>query len=203
MSEEKIFISSGEIRLEGLLDNTPGDRGLVMTHPHPLYGGEMRNNVVEAVIRAYREMGYSTLRFNFRGVGGSEGDYDNGIGEQEDVRAALGYLRGLGKEKIDLAGYSFGAWVNAQGIERFEEADRLVMVSPPVSFMDFGFLQYNEKIKLVIAATRDEIADYRTIETMMPQWNPEADLRIIEGSDHFYWNSSGEITEIVREFLSS
>jgi alpha/beta superfamily hydrolase len=201
MAEERIFIDSGEIRLEGLLENVPGEKGLVMTHPHPLYGGEMGNNVVEAVVGAYREQGYSTLRFNFRGVGASEGEYDNGIGEQEDVGAALATLHGLGKKEIDLGGYSFGAWVNARGLEGFEEAGRLIMVSPPVSFMDFSFLKYNPKIRLVIAASRDEIADCGTIGKMMPKWNPEAVLRIIEGSDHFYWNSSGEIKGIVREFL--
>ncbi|RLJ02607.1 MAG: alpha/beta hydrolase, partial [Candidatus Aenigmatarchaeota archaeon] len=113
MKEEKVFFQAGDVKIEGMLYNAPGEKGAVVTHPHPLYGGDMHNNVVETVVQAYREKGYATLRFNFRGVGRSTGSYDEGIGEQEDVRAALAYLTGTGKTSIDLAGYSFGAWVNA------------------------------------------------------------------------------------------
>ncbi len=112
--EEHIFFYSGGLKLEGLLDAHAGQKAVVVTHPHPLYGGSMHSNVVEAVLRAYAGKGYTTLRFNFRGAGASEGVHEKGIGEQEDVGAALAFLREKGKSAIDLAGYSFGAWVNAQ-----------------------------------------------------------------------------------------
>jgi alpha/beta superfamily hydrolase len=156
---------------------------------------------VEAVVEAYREKGYSTLRFNFRGTGASQGSYDNGKGEQEDVAAALGYLDGLGKKEIDLAGYSFGAWVNALGIEKFHQARRLIMVSPPVNFIDFRFLKQNAKIRLVIVGTDDEIAGREAVEKMLPTWNPEAKLEIIEGGDHFYGGKTGRLKSIISEFL--
>ena len=89
MAEERIFLKSGDLRIEALLEDLQVVKGVVVTHPHPLYGGEMHNNVVEAIVQAYRKRGHSTLRFNFRGAGGSQGSYDNGLGEQEDVRAAL------------------------------------------------------------------------------------------------------------------
>jgi uncharacterized protein len=161
----------------------------------------MHNNVVKAVANAYREQGYSTLRFNFRGVGLSEGDYDNGTGEQQDVHAALRYLTKLGKTKVDLAGYSFGSWVNALGIEAFTEAERLIMVSPPVDFIDFGFLKYNAKIQLVICGTLDDIAGYRNVERMLPSWNDQSTFRVIEGADHFYLGYEDEIKRVIGEFL--
>jgi alpha/beta superfamily hydrolase len=201
MAEERIFIDSEGLKIEALLENLPGDKGVVVTHPHPLYGGEMHNNVVEAVVQAYRGKGYSTLRFNFRGVGASQGEYDNGRGEQEDVAAALNLLHALGKGSIDLAGYSFGAWVSAQGLERFHLAQRLIMVSPPANYMDFSFLRYSAKIRLVIVGTRDEIAGCRGVEEMLSVWNPEAVLKIIEGADHFYWGKTTELETIITGFL--
>ncbi|UCF85394.1 MAG: alpha/beta hydrolase [Desulfobacteraceae bacterium] len=203
MPEERIFIQAGEVRIEGLLDNAPGEKAVIVTHPHPLYGGEMNNNVVEAVLQAYREKGYTTLRFNFRGVGQSGGSFDEGIGEQEDVRAALSHLSELGKSSIDLAGYSFGAWVNALGLKGFDDAKRVIMVSPPVNFIDFSFLDYNAKIQLVIAGSKDDIGPPGMIEPMLATWNPEVGYKIIQGADHFYWGKTDEIKKIVRAFLDS
>jgi alpha/beta superfamily hydrolase len=203
MPEERVFFESGGLKIEGLLESLHGDRGVVITHPHPLYGGDMFNNVVEAIAQAYREKGHSTLRFNFRGVGQSEGEYDNGSGEQENVRAALDYLFDLEKRNIDLAGYSFGAWINALGLESFEKAARMIMVSPPVNFIDFSFLTYNQKIQLVIVGTEDDIAGSKMVEGMLQTWNPEANLRNIQGADHFYWGKTSELKSIILEFLSS
>jgi alpha/beta superfamily hydrolase len=198
MAEKRVLFEADGLKLEGLFEELPGEKGVVITHPHPLYGGSMHNNVVKAVAQAYREQGYSTLRFNLRGVEKSEGDFDNGVGEQEDVKAAL---KSLGKKNMDLAGYSFGAWVNALGLAKFEEAQRLIMVSPPVSFIDFSFLEYSPKIKLVICGTKDEIAEYKKVEKMLPKWNDQALFRVIQGADHFYSGYEEELKEIIREFL--
>jgi len=200
MGEERIFVEAEGLKIEGLIENLGGERGVVISHPHPLYGGSMHNNVVKAVAHAYQEEGYSTLRFNFRGVERSEGDFGNGVGEQEDVKAAL---KTLGKKSMDLAGYSFGAWVNALGLAKFEEAQRLIMVSPPVSFIDFSFLQYSPKIKLVICGTRDEIAEYKKVEKMLAKWNDQALFRVIQGADHFYSGYEEELIDIVGEFLKA
>lgn len=200
MSEKPIFFEVKGLKLEGMLEELQGEKGVAISHPHPLYGGSMHNNVVKAVARAYQQKGYSTLRFNFRGVENSEGDFNNGVGEQDDVQAAL---RHLGKKHMDLAGYSFGAWVNALGLGKFEEAGRLIMVSPPVSFIDFAFLKHNPKIKLVVCGTRDEIADYKTVERMLPKWNDQALFRVIQGADHFYSGYEEELIEIVGEFLKT
>jgi alpha/beta superfamily hydrolase len=201
MTEEEIIIPCGDLNLEGLLDKQPGDQGVVVTHPHPLYGGEMNNSVVWAVIQTYREKGYSTLRFNFRGVGKSEGSYSDGIGEQEDVRAALRFMVELGKKPVDLVGYSFGAWVSALVLESFEDVGRLLMVSPPVGLLDFEPLGRNPKVRLVIGGSLDDIAVAKAIEEAIKTWNPDARLRIIEDADHFYGGKTLEVKKIVQDFL--
>ena len=196
-----MLFKSQDLNIEGLVSEGRTRNGVVVTHPHPLYGGEMHSNVVESVVRAYGEKGYTTLRFNFRGVGKSEGGYDNGTGEQEDVRAAVAFLGGLGKTSIDLAGYSFGAWVNAQCIESLTDVNRMIMVSPPVNFIDFSFLEYCAKIRLVITGSEDDIAPPAMIKDMIPVWNPEAEFNIIQGADHFYLGKTSEIETMIRGLI--
>jgi len=192
MPEKETFFDSGPLKMQGLLEEHPGEKSVVVTHPHPLYGGDMYNHVVEAVCQAYQEREYSCLRFNFRGVGLSEGEYDNGVGEQDDVMAALDYLSALGKNEIDLAGYSFGAWVNAQGIDKYNQVKRMIMISPPVN---------NPKIKLVISGSHDNIAGTQSIGQGLPIWNPEAILKIVDGADHFYGSKTDELKRLIVEFL--
>lgn len=184
--EEKIFFRSGEQEIEGLLDRKPGDRGVAITHPHPLYGGNMYNPVVEAIASSYRRKGYSTLRFNFRGVGRSGGRYENGIGEQEDVISALSYLRRMEITMIDLAGYSFGTFVNSEAVRSGALTERMIMVSPPFGFMEFGEPFPLNCLKLVVTGSRDDLAPPGLLYKILPLWNPETSLEVIEGADHFY-----------------
>ena len=201
MKEERVFFKSNGLKIEGLINEGQTKNAVVVTHPHPLYGGDMNNNVVESVVRAYEKKGYTTLRFNFRGVGRSEGGYDEGTGEQGDVRAAVAFLGGLGKTSIDVVGYSFGAWVNAQCIESLTDVKWMVMVSPPVNFLDFSFLKYCAKIRLVIAGSADDIAPPSMIKDMIPVWNSEAEFNIIQGADHFYLGKTSEIEGIIGDLI--
>jgi len=201
MKEESILFRSADLDLEGLLNQNEGGAGVVVAHPHPLYGGDMHNTVVSTVVRAYSDAGYATLRFNFRGVGRSEGRYDDGTGEQNDVKGALDYLAGLGKETLGLAGYSFGAWVIARGLSRYETVDHVVMVSPPVAFMDFSFLGRHDRIKLIVSGSHDDIAPTTEIRKKIGQWNPDASFRVIEGADHFYRGYETKLSGLIRGFL--
>ena len=202
MTEEQVLFMSETLQIQGLLKTEPGDKGVVITHPHPLYGGSMHNNVVEAFVHAYQQAGYTTLRFNFRGVGGSQGEYSEGIGEQEDVMAALHYLSEQGKNVVDLAGYSFGAWVNALARPEKDIVQRMVMISPPVAFLDFGPPQSIPQLQLVVAGSRDEIAPPELIRTILPTWNSSARLEIIEGADHFYGAHAGKLESILTDYLA-
>ncbi|MFW6147629.1 MAG: alpha/beta hydrolase [Thermodesulfobacteriota bacterium] len=190
MSEERITFQSRTIRIEGLLCMQDGERGAVITHPHPLYGGSMYNQVVEVLARVYQDKGFTTLRFNFRGVGSSEGAYDQGKGEGEDVKAALHYLRKKGKADLDLAGYSFGVWVNATILDSEPLINKLIMVSPPVAFLEFPSCIRTPKIRLVVAGDKDEIAPVDQIRQLIADWDAPPDIEVIEGADHFY---SGKI----------
>jgi uncharacterized protein len=183
MIEEAIYFTSGGLRLAGALARAAASRGAIIAHPHPLYGGDMDNPVVRAIQQAYLRQGFSTLRFNFRGVGASAGRFDNGVGERADVQAALAWAAGLGMTDIDLAGYSFGAWVNAGITAGFQ---RMVMVSPPVAFMDFGLPGAIERLGLIVTGSRDEIAPPAMIDRCCARWNPAAAFEVIPGADHFY-----------------
>ena len=203
--EEKIIFISEKYEIEGLLDKNnekdAADKGVVITHPHPLYGGNMYNYVVESIMRAYRQNGYVTLRFNFRGVGTSQGSFDNGTGEQKDVLGALSYLFSAGIKKIDLAGYSFGAWVNAQTNIKDAPVENMVMVSPPVGFADFNSIDSLKQLKLVITGSKDDIAPADTIKTMLSTWNPKADFEIINGADHFYAGYTENLESILSKYI--
>lgn len=201
MAEEKIKFASKDLFIEGLLCIQEGEKGVVVTHPHPLYGGTMYNQVVETLVEVYQNNAFSTLRFNFRGVAGSEGHYDEGKGEQEDVRSALQYMHERGKRDVDLAGYSFGAWVNAKINDTHSLYDRIVMISPPVAFLDFSFLSFNPKIRLVVAGGNDDIAPADTITNVINTWNQKAHLEVIEGADHFYTGKIGSLKSTLSRFI--
>jgi alpha/beta superfamily hydrolase len=197
----KIFFQSDDLQIESLLDERPGDKGVVISHPHPLYGGNMYAAGVESILHAYWKKGYTTLRFNFRGVGGSQGRYDNGIGEQQDVRAAISFLAETGIKTIDLAGYSFGAWVNFHAFQADTPVERMIMVSPPAGFMEFEQVPAIDCLKLVVTGSQDQIAPPGLIEQLLPAWNPEARFEIIEGADHFYGGYLDRLESVLNEFL--
>src|SRR5512143_3121465 len=196
--EEPIFFASGNLRIAGMLDKAPGTQAAVITHPHPLYGGDMDNPVVLAVRKAYIRRGYSALRFNFRGTGNSDGRYDNGVGERRDAQAALACLAGLGMTDIDLVGYSFGAWVNAGLSAGFQ---RMVMVSPPVAFMDYGPPASIATLKLIITGGRDEIAPPDLIARYRTHWNQTAAFEVIPGADHFYSGSLKTLEDTIATHI--
>ena len=183
---KKVRFFSENYEIEGLLSKKDEKKGVVVTHPHPLYGGDMYNLVVETIVHVYNIKGYSTLKFNFRGVGGSQGTYDDGHGEQKDVLAALSFLGDMGMEQIDLAGYSFGAWVNAHAVQEDVAVKNMVMISPPAGFMDFSTIGPMERLKLVVTGSRDDIAPADVVKQMCSVWNPNARFVVIDGADHFY-----------------
>ncbi len=202
--EEKIEISSGHFPLEGLWQAGAGDRAVVITHPHPSYGGTMHNPVVETIQMVYQQNGYATLRFNFRGVGGSQGRYDNGVGEQEDVRAAIAAVQAKGAAAVDLAGYSFGAWINAGLVAAGGMAvTSMLMVSPPVGFIEFENIGRLDCLQWVITGSQDDIAPVSRIRDLLPVWNPDAQFDVIDGCDHFYAGYLDKLQTILTAFLQT
>ena len=146
----------------------------------------MYNSVVESVAQACQAKGYTTLRFNFRGVGNSQGRYAKGVGERNDTIAALEYLKTMGIKTPDLGGYSFGAWVNAFVAQEDRSIRRSMMVSPPVAAIDFSSIGAIASLTLIVCGGRDEFAPADRIRKMLPDLNGSAHLEIIPGADHFY-----------------
>ena len=201
--EENVEFQSQGCRIQGLVDRGTGPVGVVITHPHPRFGGDMYNPVVASIANVYRRKGATTLRFNFRGVGASEGSYDNGVGEGQDVIAAVDWLRRQGSDPIDLAGYSFGAWVNAHIAHRAGDIQRLIMVSPPVAFMGFEAGLKLPRLCLVVSGNRDEIAPPDAIRDLMAQWHAGARFEEIRGADHFYFGRFRELEAVLEGNLFS
>lgn len=199
--EARITFQSETYNLEGLFD-LKGRKGLIVTHPHPLYGGQMDNAVVNSVRRVYRQHGYTTLRFNFRGTGNSQGRYADGVGEQADVRAAANYLLTAGINDIALAGYSFGACINALTVQQKLPVKHLIMVSPPVGFVDFKGVRTIPGLKLVVTGSRDEIAPAKRIEELLPNWNPTASFKVISGADHFYGGYLDQLESVLATHIT-
>ncbi len=199
--ETHIIFKADGLLLEGLLQRQPGSDVAVITHPHSLYGGEMHNPVVETITRAFAAKGYSSLRFNFRGVGGSEGVFDNGCGEGRDVLAAIQYIFDAGMKNIHLAGYSFGARVLA-GINPPEYVISQIYVAPPVTFMDFSPVAKVKGLQAVITGENDEIAPPDEISKYLDKWNPTAQMHRITNCDHFYSNAMDKLAEILAEVIN-
>jgi uncharacterized protein len=200
--ESSVTFHSGALKLEGMIAPLSKTRGVVITHPHPLYGGDLSNPVVESIALTYARKGITTLRFNFRGVGRSDGIHDNGIGEQEDVLAAIRLLSASGITEIHLAGYSFGAWVNARTCRLPPEVTTLIMVAPPVAFMDYKDVPPQPLLKVVFTGSDDEIAPPELIRRYIPVWNKGALFEIIDDADHFFYGRFPQLEEALTAHIS-
>jgi len=131
--EERITIAGADVNLEGRLALGGGPGGVVITHPHPMYGGTMDNNVVWTAARAFQARDWTTLRFNFRGVGLSSGEHGDGMSEMADVQAALAYLESRQVRSRYVVGYSFGAAVAGRALVQGVSAAGIVMIAPPIA----------------------------------------------------------------------
>jgi alpha/beta superfamily hydrolase len=195
------FITSGDIKIEALYAENHGITASVITHPHPLMGGNMWNNVVEVLTTTFYEMGFSTLRFNFRGVGQSEGFYNEGIGEQDDLIGAINFLKETGKAEIVAGGYSFGAWIISRMLSTGNMFSDIVFVSPPIGILDFDFQMLKNKIGLVICGDHDPFCSIDAIKHMSEQTNGH--LEILLDADHFYFGKESMIKNYLKRYLSS
>lgn len=202
MKEENIFIKNGLEVIEGLLEKSPENKGVIICHPHPLMGGSMYNNVVESIQKIFADEKYTTLRFNFRGVGRSTGAYDEGRGEQEDIYAAVRFLSDSGIADITFAGYSFGSWVGSKIIKNTNSPfTSSILISPPNNYFDFDFTELNNKVTLIICGDNDQFCDIGAVKEQAPKIN--AKLAIISETDHFYMGKEKELINILHNHLIS
>jgi len=208
VAREEVFIRCGSIVLEGVVEEPEETAsflgGAVVCHPHPQFGGNMFNNVVRALRKAFLDRNLICLRFNFRGTGRSEGAYGGGIDEIEDVRAALDFAEGLDQldhKKLVLAGYSFGCWVALKAAARDPRPARLIGISPPVDEYDFSFLKGETRPKLLAAGDRDFVCSLPKFRQLLDE-TPEPKIgKILPGTDHFHVGREEALISEVNAFL--
>lgn len=206
MNESPATFRCADLQLEGLIaipaQNPAG--AAVVCHPHPMYGGSMYNNVVEAALDALWQCNYATLRFNFRGVGASEGEYEGGEGEVEDARAAAAFLRErTGLAEVTLAGYSFGAAMAVAAGLANPSVDRVVAIALPVGVMKVSFEHPVSKALLLFSGDRDSYSPLETLREMAGKVGPAVRLKVIEGADHFFGGSESRLSKAIAAALAS
>ena len=198
--EEKVFWKNGKLTGEGLWSRKTGSAGVVICHPHPMMGGSMDNNVVEAVRDAFSSGNYSTLRFNFRGVGGSTGRYDEGRGEKQDILSACEFIRNQGVETIITAGYSFGAWVCCRLLkDKPSNIASVILISPPQKYFEFDWNGLDNAVELIICGDSDQFCDID--ELRMNAENIHSKLTILPATDHFYAGKEDQLAEHLRQYI--
>jgi hypothetical protein len=174
----------------------------VVCHPHPLYGGTMQNKVVHTLARAMQELGAPTVRFNFRGVGGSAGTYDAGRGELEDAMAAVEWARARWScEALWLGGFSFGSAVAIHAAARAHPR-ALVTVAPPVGRLLAETVERPACPWLVVQGDQDELVDFATVQSWVASYPQSPELEIMRGAEHFFHGRLGDLRAVVLRFLS-
>jgi alpha/beta superfamily hydrolase len=196
--------------LEGLLRLPDGQMAAgvsprlaaVICHPHPLYGGTMHTKAVFRIAQALVDLGLPTLRFNFRGVGRSTGQYASGHGEREDVRAALDYLAGaFPGVPLALGGFSFGSWVALPVGCADVRVAQLIGAGVPLASLPVEDLAACAKHKLIVQGERDEYGSKAELERWFAGVAEPKDLRIIEGADHFFTDRQAELVHAVTSYF--
>ena len=190
--------------IEALVEVPDGFDGraiAVVCHPHPLFGGTMRNKVVHMTARALQEGGLATLRFNFRGVGASAGTFDDGRGETDDALAACDYALGRWPgAALTLAGFSFGSFV-AFKVASLRPAVRLYTIAPPVRRFDFDQHPVPHVPWTVIQGDRDELVEHDAVVAWAGAARPAPTLVTISGAEHFFHGRLGELMAAIRSGL--
>ncbi len=205
-----IIFSGPEGRLEGRYhpSEQPGAPIAVVLHPHPLYGGTMNNKIVYTIYHAFARAGFSVMRFNFRGVGRSQGKYDDGIGELSDAATAMDWLQQQNPEAPTcwIGGFSFGSWIAMQLLMRRPEIEGFITVAPPANMYDFGFLAPCPSSGLVIQGDRDEIvpeeAVSKLVRKVVTQKGKQIDYKVVNGADHYFRNNMDELSGLLDDYLA-
>jgi alpha/beta superfamily hydrolase len=174
---------------------------VVICHPHPQHGGDMHNSVVSTIVNGVTGAGAIAMTFNFRGVGESQGSFDGGIGEQDDVRAALAFARSLPHiEQVGLAGYSFGAGMAANVVD--SSIPRLGLIALPTRQLQAPGLSGYDGPVLFATGSNDSVSSLEAVETVASARGKNATLLAVQGADHFWWGHEEQLAEAVRAFFA-
>ena len=209
MRQSAIAFKSKGVTLEGVIATPQGLSGplpgVVVCHPHPMFGGDMNNSLVLAVCRSLVEDGFVTFRFNVRGVGNSEGTFTKGEKEHEDVRAALELMKrwpGVNRRALGLVGYSFGASVVLTGLSKNKIGRAFVAVSPPLAAMEHPGVAKDERPKLFIVGDRDRLVPHSSLRGKVDSLDGSVDFRMVPGADHSWRGYEEEVARETGRFFA-
>ncbi|GIK99500.1 MAG: alpha/beta hydrolase [Alphaproteobacteria bacterium] len=206
-----VIMNGPEGRLEGRYQHgtLPNAPIALMLHPHPQHGGTMNNKVIYAAYHAFARKGFSTLRFNFRGVGRSQGRFDRGEGELSDAAAALDWLQSYNPNASAcwIAGFSFGAWIGMQLLMRRPEINGFISIAPPANLYDFSFLAPCPASGLVLQGDVDDVVPPESVGKLVHKLSNQRDItidyRLIPGANHFFHDRLDELTAELDEYIAS
>ncbi len=198
------FASSDNLQLEGRLTRGNDERAVVLCHPHPLHGGSMLTPVIMTVEQVFQEAGYTTLAFNFRGVGGSEGTYGEGRAEVADVTGALTHLEtvlGGSVKRFAVAGYSFGSFVGAMAAAADRRVRFYLGVAPPLNHYDYGYLRQAICRIALIGASRDEFCEPSRFEALYLSLPATPWVHVLD-ADHLFTKTLADLAQACRDAIA-
>jgi uncharacterized protein len=179
----------------------------LVLHPHPRFGGTMNNQIVYRLFYMFQQRGFTALRFNFRGVGRSQGFFDHGIGELSDAASALDWVQSLHPDSrgVWIAGFSFGAWIGMQLLMRRPEVEGFISVAPQPNLYDFSFLAPCPSSGLIVNGTLDKVAPPEAVQTLVDKLKAQKGIVIehalIDGANHFFDDRVDELIEVCSDYL--
>lgn len=205
----EVTFNGPEGRIEGRYHpseniNAPG---ALILHPHPLYGGTMNNKVVYNLYDAFRKAGFSVLRINFRGVGRSQGKFDNGVGELADAATALDWMQTQNPDISNfwISGFSFGAWIAMQLMMRRPDIQAFAVASPPVNKYDFSFLSPCPAHGIIVQGDQDSIVSESSVsefvDKISKQKNADVEYQVVFGADHFFRDKLNDLSDTISSYL--
>ncbi len=207
----EVIIAGSEGRIEGRYHHNQNDTSpiAIILHPHPEHGGNMNSKPVYLLYHAFAERGFSVLRFNFRGVGKSQGVFDNGEGELTDAATSLDWLQSHnpGARQVWMGGFSFGSWIGMQLMMRRPEISSFISLGTPASMFDFSFLAPCPSSGLLVHGGNDTIIPKESAEKLHKrlshQKNIKINLNIIKNTDHFFTDNLASLNKIVGSYIDN
>ncbi|MGB0921744.1 MAG: alpha/beta hydrolase [Alphaproteobacteria bacterium] len=205
----EIIFPGPDGRLEGRYQRGKGENPPIamVLHPHPALGGTMNNKVVFQAYQMFVKRGFSVLRFNFRGVGRSQAEFDEGVGELSDAASALDWLQGENPNARQcwITGFSFGAWIGMQLLMRRPEISGFLSIAPPANLYDFTFLAPCPSSGLFVSGTEDKVVPHEDARALADRLTAQKDIVIdhalIDGTNHFFEGKLDELTEVLNNYL--
>lgn len=206
----EIIFNGPSGRLEGRYNPGKTDTAPValVLHSNPQYGGKMDEKISYYLFHAFAHRGFATLRFNFRGVGRSQGEFDSGTGELSDAAAALDWLQSMNPNSTGtwIAGFSFGAWIGMQLLMRRPEIKGFISVAPPANLYDFSFLAPCPSSGLIIQADQDDLVTPISVQKLVEKLKTQKSITVhhdnIKGANHFFETELNALMASVNNYLN-